>query len=251
MKGFYYLIYFCLILACSTPTPYDHISSLEAREVLEKGINASGGLEAWRDLGGYKFNKRTILYNVDGSIEIKNEQLLRIKNFPDLAGRITWKNKQDTTQTYIHFEEQKAIKYIDSKAQSKEINEAARLTFLGAHIVMSMPFKLLDPGVKLTYGGPGKQYDKPVEILIADYNTDQPNHTKSHRWWHYFDAQSYEYLGYKVYHPPTYALIENLKTTQLKGIHFPTDRITWRVDSLDNKEYIRGKFAYSDFKSVD
>jgi len=222
MKRLLYLFFFCLIFGCKSSTPYDHIESYEVRELLKKAIVTAGGLEAWNNLGRYEFNKRTILYNPDGSVEVKNAQVLTIKDFPELSGTITWNNQGDTVQTNIQYNAGKAIKHVDNIPQSEDVNEAARLTFLGAHIVMTMPFKLLDPGVKLSYGGLGKQYDKSVEIIIADYDSDQPNHTKSHRW-----------------------------STKLKGIPFPTDRITWRVDSLDNKKYIRGKFAYSDFKTVD
>lgn len=239
------------ITSCSSPTPYDQIESLEVRSILERGINQSGGLAAWHSSPGYQFKKRSILYLEDGSIESKNTQVVQFKDYPNLEGSIIWKNASDTVRTRIEYKDGKAIKYINDIDQGEVANEEARKSFLGAHIVMSMPFKLLDLGVELTYGGEQEQYGKTVKVLIADYNSENPNHTESHRWWHYFDASTYDYLGYKVFHPPTYAHVENLRTTSANGgITFPVDRITWRVDSLDNKQFIRAKFAYSEFESL-
>ena len=239
-----------LMLSCSEPSPYDHIESVEVKTLLEKGISQAGGLEAWNQSPGYKFKKRSILYLADGSIESKNTQIVQFKDQPSLTGSIIWNNASDTVSTKIEYAEGKAIKRINDKDQGEQANEASRRSFLGAHIVMSMPFKLLDPGVDLSYGGEQEQHGKKVKVIIADYDTENPNHTETHRWWHYFDATTYEYIGYKVFHPPTYALVENLKSTSVNGITYPIDRITWRVDSLDNKQYIRAKFAYSEYQSL-
>lgn len=246
----FFLILLVLSKSCAKPTPFDHIESEEVRTLLEKGISQAGGLNAWNQSSGYQFKKRTILYLADGSIEMKNTQIVQFKDQPALEGSIIWNNASDTLSTKIEYKERKAVKLINDEDQGQEINEASRKSFLGAHIVMSMPFKLLDSGVNLTYGGEQDQYGKKVKVLVADYNVENPNHTETHRWWHYFDATTHDYLGYKVFHPPTYALVENLKTTSVNGITYPVDRITWRVDSLDNKQYIRAKFAYSEYESL-
>jgi len=238
------------IASCVAPTPYDHIQSEEVRSVLEKAITHAGGITAWNNSPGYQFKKRGILYLEDGTIESKNTQVLQFKDHPQLEGTITWNNVADTVDTVIEYRDGKAIKYINDVAQGEDVNEAARQAFLGAHIVMSMPFKLLDPGVGLIYGGEQEQFGKTVKVLIADYNSANAHHTASHRWWHYFDASTSDYIGYKVFHPPTYAQVENLSSTSINGIKYPTDRITWRVDSLDNKQFIRAKYAYSEFKSL-
>ncbi len=251
MKIIFQLLCLTLFFTHCKTTPYDHIESVEVRSILRKGIEASGGLAAWNADHGYQFKKRSILYLADGTIESKNTQIVQFEDQPRLSGMITWDNASDINLTKIEYLDQQATKYIDGIDQGEDINEASRRSFLGAHIVMSMPFKLLDQGVNLSYAGRQEQYGKQVEVLIADYDSDQPNHTESHRWWHYFDAESYDYLGYKVHHPPTYALVENLNTTTLNGLTYPVDRITWRVDSLNNKQYIRAKFAYSDFKSIE
>jgi len=239
-----------LFIGCSRPSPFDHIKSSEAKAILEKGIESAGGLNNWKNSPGYKFNKRSILYLKDGAIESKNTQIVEFKDHPSLTGRITWNNRTDTVNTRVDFSDGAAIKYVDNIDQGATVNEAARRSFLGAHIVMTLPFKLLDPGVHLDYGGQQTLFDKSVEVLIADYDAKNENHTETHRWWHYFDAETYEYIGYKVFHPPTYALVENLSTTTINGITYPLDRITWRVDSLNNKQFIRAKFAYSDFESL-
>jgi len=236
---------------CGSQPDFDHITDEQVKSVLEKGIAASGGLDNWKNGQAYTFNKRTILYLENDEIESKSNQVVTFKNHPNLEGTVQWNNRSDTVDTKITYADNQAIKYIDGQAQDASANKAARLSFLGAHMVMNLPFKLLDPGVQLTYDGRQKMHDRSVEVLIADYSKDQPNHNKTHRWWHYFDSETYEYVGYKVFHPPTYALVQNLSTTKHNGITYTTDRITWRVDSLDNKQYIRAKFAYDGFRNAD
>ena len=245
------LLFALLFIQCTSNTDFDHITDQEVKSVLEKGIAASGGLDNWKNGKAYTFNKRTILYLEDDTVESKSEQIVTIKNHPQLEGTIHWNNRTDTTDIKIVYADGQATKYIDNQAQSAADNEAAELSFLGAHLVMNLPFKLLDPGIALTYDGQQTMFDRKVEVLIADYNKEQANHNKTHRWWHYFDATTYEYVGYKVFHPPTYALVENRKSTVHNGITYTTDRVTWRVDSLNNKQFIRAKFAYDRFGDVD
>lgn len=240
-----------LFIQCHSASDYDHIADDQVRSILQKGISASGGLDNWKNGKAYTFNKETFLYLDNDSIEVHNNQIVTIKNHPSLEGTIQWNNPSDTVDTKIIYSDDKAVKYIDNQPQDEASNSAARLAFLGSHIVMNLPFKLLDPGVDLTYGGQITMFDKTVEVLVADYNKDQPNHDKTHRWWHYFDSDTYEYIGYKVYHPPTFALVENRASTVHNGISYSTDRITWRVDSLDQKEFIRAKFNYGGFKDAD
>lgn len=240
-----------LFFQCSSTSPYDHITDEKVKSVLTKGIQAAGGLEHWRSDNAYTFDKRSILYLEDGSIESKNQQIVTFKNHPELEGTILWNNRTDSVETKIVFSDGKATKFIAGIAQSDEMNTSATLSFYGAHMVMNLPFKLLDPGVQLSYGGRQEMHERTVEVIIADYNKEQPNHNKTHRWWHYFDVDTYQYIGYKVFHPPTYALVENLEHTMHEGISYASDRITWRVDSLDNKQYIRAKFAYDNFRAAD
>ena len=86
-------------------------------------------------------------------------------------------------------------------------------------------------------------------MIEASYNSEQnDNHSTDDLWWYFFDARDGSYLASMVYHPPTYALIENTKYTDDLPIRFNTYRESYRVDSLRNKEYLRGVFYYSDFE---
>jgi hypothetical protein len=130
-----------------------------------------------------------------------------------------------------------------------ETSEAAYQSFMSAYYVLLMPFKLLDPGTHLSYIGESVLNEQTAQILKATYDpSTKENHSTADEWYFFFEPTTGRYIASAVYHAPTYALIENNEQENVSGIVFNTYRKSWRVDSLFNKEYLRGEFWYSDFQ---
>lgn len=222
----------------------DKNQSNEAERLLESGIEGVGGWDAWTALDTIKFFKTTKLYLEDGGLEDSTYQFHTYIMYPQMKGQYQW--LEGDLEYLVKYEDGKVTKTKNGENQklSNEEEEKLRLGFLGAQFVMCLPFKLKDPGVTLEVNKESEIGGKKARVLKASYDTKNANHTKSHDWWHYFDPHTYEYLGYKVYHAPTHAKVQNVKTTQINGVTFPTYRKTYRVDDNDKELFLRAEFWY-------
>ncbi|MEM9341404.1 MAG: DUF6503 family protein, partial [Bacteroidota bacterium] len=124
-----------------------------------------------------------------------------------------------------------------------------RESAFSALYVLGMPFKLKDPGTILSYEGKKEINGKTVDVINASYSPkEHDNHSTSDLWWYYFDELNGAFLGCMVYHPPTYALIENIAFHEIEGMMFQKRRKSYRCDSLGNKQFLRAEFWYDDFE---
>lgn len=202
-------------------------------------------MQNWEDLDTIQFYKTTRLYLEDDTLEDSTYQLHTYVLYPDMNGKYSW--KEDDKEFEVVYDNGFVMMNENGKdiALSETNIEKYKLSFLGAQFVICLPFKLNDPGVQLSYEGSDIFNGRQVEVLKASYNAELDNHTKSHDWWHYFDKKTYKYLGYKVYHSPTYAKVYNIGTADIQGVTFPEYRRTYRVDADDNELYLRAEFWYS------
>lgn len=131
---------------------------------------------------------------------------------------------------------------IPQEAIAKAVNTAT--------YVVSMPFKLLDPGAVIRYLGEDKLADgRPVDVIEVAYNTDQhENHSTSDVWRYYFDRPDRKIVANWVDAGDHYSLVENLTYERVGGILFNKKRQSFRVDSLGNKLYLRADYAYGNYQ---
>jgi len=244
MRYFGYLIALYLVLISSCKNSVKQSSDLLIQNpLLEKAIIGAGGLENWKGLRNIQFYKTTKLYHEDGSLQDSTYQLHNYQMYPDMTGSYSY--EKDGMSIKVMYQHDRMTKYVNDESIELSDEEAKKLKqgFLGSQFVMSLPFKLNDPGVILSKEE-GLLGDRPTDILKASYNTENTNHTKTHDWWHYIDKDTGELLGYKVHHAPTYAQVYNVTTTKIRGITFPTYRKTYRVTENDEVQYVRGEFWY-------
>ena len=119
---------------------------------------------------------------------------------------------------------------------------------MSAFYVLGMPFKLKDPGTFLSYEGTVDFNGKTADVVKAAYSPeDFENHSTTDLWWYYFDTVDGAFLRCMVYHPPTYARIENIAFREVEGMKFQKRRMSYRCDSLGNKQFLRAEFWYEDY----
>jgi len=237
-----------LVIACNpseVADPMSHIADQKVKEVLNRGFNSAGGLDTYMNLDEVTFTKKTILYLPDGGIESEVIQQHNYDLYPELRGDITWSDSLGDHG--IHYSTADTYKSLNGERLAGS-ETSARQGFYSNYYVLFLPYKLIDPGVTLSYDGVAEIGDRSAEIIKATYSPEKhDNHSTSDEWYLYFDTTDGRVLANLVYHPPTYAFIENTSTTEEFPLRMNVYRQTWRTDKDRNKEYLRGEFWYSDY----
>jgi hypothetical protein len=239
----------CLYWGCNHP-PEDallaHISDPQIKELIKYTCEASGGIVTYQNLDSVHYTKKTILYLSDGSVESEVIQEHRYELHPHTSGSITWSDSLGDHKVYYSQEE--AYKMKDG-VRLPGSEASAKSTFMSSYYVLFIPYKLMDPGVNLTYEGLDQINDRSVHVLKATYDPKaHDNHSTSDDWYYFIDEEEGYISANLVYHAPTYAYIENIKTTDAHPLRMNEYRRTWRTDKKRNKEYLRGEFWYSDYR---
>ncbi len=230
MKYWVTFISLLVIVSCAN----DQGNTCKAKQIVDLAIEAHGGMEHWKNLETLQFKKKTVLYNADGSIERSSLERHTLHQKDTLHGQIV---SVDPTQPYT-------TQFADGKGHKVLADTTVDGTnaFLSSHFVVNQPFKMLDPGVELSYLGLDTLANaKVVDVVKAFYGTEEDD-----VWWFYFDVDSHVLLATLIYHAPTYAFVDNEKIEMIDGMLWNTERTTYRTDSLRNVEFVRAEFVYSE-----
>lgn len=244
---------FISIIACTTTKQVKEnalgtIADIELRHTLQKAFDRMGGIQQWEQLQSLRFRKKTILYLANGEIEKRSNQQHYYQYQPTANIQISWKEGQ--ADHLIEMKENTLTKYIDQQIDAAAKTSSLKNNVLAATFVMGIPFKIMDEGTKLTYEGiQTLNNGKKAHIVKATYDPSNfKHHTKSDIWWHYFEEDTYEQLGYAVQLEDHSSYIENLSFQQVGGFLFTTERKSWRVNEKGEKLYLRAEYEYADFE---
>lgn len=237
-----------IVTSCKveSPDPLNHIDDQEVKRVLNKAYESAGGFDTYANMDSIIFNKKTVLYLADGSIESSVDQRHAYSLHPTPSGTISWSDSiGDRT---IRFGPKGAFKTLNGK-QVPDSEKSATSSFFSNYYVLFLPFKFVDPGVTLSYEGTTTIDKRKADIVKAVYAPEvYDNHSTSDEWWLFFDQEDGKVISNLVYHEPTYAYIENTESTEQYPLRMNLFRQTWRTDHDRNKEYLRGEFWYSNYK---
>lgn len=220
-----------------TPNP-----EKEAKALLEKSINAHGGLEAWNGLSSLKFRKWTRLVDEDGSVESELDQWHEFRFQPYFEGKITW-TKDSITHVSIwdgfkmsYFMGENEVKNVDFLASKRK-------DFDAAFYAVAQPWKLLDEGTKLSHEGQKTlENGNLVEVIRVKYGPD------ADIWWYYFDPVSFEMIGNEVQLEDHQSLVYNLTFEAVESFKLHGKRESWRVNDKGEKLFLRAEYRYSDYE---
>ena len=226
-------------------SPYSKINDLEVRKVLEQAIVYAGGIEQWRQLKNIEYTKRSKLILEGNILEYDITQKHSYQMQPQFSAEIQW--EQDSASHLIRYAPTERIHLLNGENMNLS-SEKVEQSVMSSLYVLGMPFKLMDDGVRLSYSGTSMFMDSvEADVIHAVYDPENiPSHSTSDLWWFYFEKGSGKFLGSKVFHAPTYALIHNISFTDT-SLKFPAHRKSYRVDSLENIKFLRAEFWYFDF----
>ncbi len=235
-KLFNITILIILLIGCTTKTP-------TADTILEEAIQAHGGWEAWQETLSISFEKTSILYFPDGSVESEVTQSQSFQWKPNFNGSIRWTSEDgDIHIKYDGINVHKTIN--DSVVTDQKELEAAKKSVLGAEYVAFLPFKLKDEKAQLTFVRETMFGNEEVYELSLTYK-DQTE--RDDQWTLYFHKQNKTLYGYDVKHKNRISRIFMKGFDQSAGLRLDTKRESYFLDSLGNRDYLRARFYYRDF----
>ncbi len=249
------ILFICSLLSsCKTNQnaldPYRHIEDAKVVEILQKSFESSGGLDNWRKLKALHYNKQTTLYLESGEVERSVFQKHHYYFKPSQQISISWVDENNYQQK-ITFENEKASKYVNGQLDKNANQEVLKMNVLSSIFVVSIPFKILDKGVDLSYMGTDQlEDDTKVEVIQAKYDpSTYKNHSTPDIWWYYFDNQNFKLVGYMVKHAGHYSYVKNLSYIQNGPFAFVKDRESYRVTPQRSILYLRAKYTYENWEA--
>ena len=228
--------------------PYQHISDPDVKKILIAAIEKSGGLDNWNNKTFLRFKKDFTLHEESGAIEKAVIETHSYQYQPEEEIRISW--EQDSLQHQLTYRQGKVEKTVNGRIDKNTNTQSLQNTVLSATYVISIPFKLLDKGVLLTYEGLENLEDgQEVAVIRGEFNPDlHENHSTPDIWWYYFDPSDYKLVAYMVKHADHYSYVKNERFTMVNGFLFPKERKSYRVDEQRNILYLRAAYVYEEME---
>lgn len=240
------VISFGFFIAIASPFFSCQVEQLTAKQIIEKAVEAHGGLASWNNIEQLSFDKETTLFNEDGSIEIKTDQFQLFRTKPKLFGKIEWENNgEDIVIVYDNEQVSKTIN--DSIITSEEELIKAKNSFFAAQYVIVQPFALLDDNVELKLNGVENIEGKNVYSILVKYENDTED---SNKWTYYIDTNTFEVLFNKVELSDHTSWVENLTFDTETGFKFYSHRKSYRLNDKGEKTYLRAEYFYSNFSVI-
>ncbi len=249
LKTYLPLLTIALLVACSSQQSDKKTKEVskevdKATEVVNKAIEWAGGMDSWNSLMTINYTKRSRLLLEDESIEFDITQQHSYLMKPSLSMDINWTT--DKGDHRLFHSDTASLNFLNGSLIDS--GDKVQQSAFSAFYVLGMPFKLKDPGTYLSYAGSQEFNGQTADVIKASYSPEEhDNHSTSDQWWYYFDQSTGAFLGCMVYHAPTYALIENLAFHEVEGVKFQKRRMSYRCDSLGNKQFLRAEFWYEDY----
>ena len=233
-----------VILSCK-PNVHQAVDQFEvlpdnqAGEVVRRAIERAGGWKSWISKNNFSFYKKITHLDSTGTVErsVRQHHTYNLKGV--FKARLEWKIGDHEYLIINNGEQAKKYKNGVEMVDDRSKNEAWNSSF-GSHYVIGMPYKLTDPGVTLTYEGIDTAIlDRPVHSLKVQYAKGAGSTGGMHRWWYYFDEDTYDlagnYLDYGEGHSiTTYEVFE-----EVGGHRFHNKRHSYISNALKERVLLR------------
>ena len=225
-----YLLAFTILMAIGCK------SESEPIKIIDKSIAAHGGWETWNKLDSIHYVKDYNLYREDGSIEQSFHQIHSTNIFPIYKNRIV---RTDSSELIFD-----GAGYFKSKGDSAlQVSSGDTGLIHSSFYVLAQPFKLRDPGAKLTFEGIDTLFNgQEVLVIKVEYKEEGK---ENHPWWYYFDPVDFKLIANMVDHNGSFSLITNDEYVTHKGLLWHSKRTGYRTDSLGNILFKRSDYLYT------
>ena len=226
------LLFSLLLTGCESENPSSDF-------ILQKSLEAHGGIERWKKMKYIRYCKTTTFYDPTGVIEKKSVQHITHKWRPKQTEMI-WESEgksnralKDTTGISL---------YKDGVLQKDSLLLAQANTNLKAALyVYWQPFKLLEEKAQKNYLGIQKLLDSiSVHALQISYSEEK----NADVWTYFFDTQNYRLCAAQVLHNKRISLIVNEAVESETGLFLNHKRKSYFLDSVGKIKYLRAAYSY-------
>lgn len=203
----------------------------QAGEIVRRAIERAGGWSTW--VGARSLDYRKTVVNVDESgeewrrLEQRHHYILR----PEPRMRIEFVDEEGRDVLVVN-DGDEAWKWIDGeRATSEEHRNNAWNSTFGSHYVMSMPFKLADPGTILSYEGRDTLDGVPVDAVRVEYEEGAGSSGGMHTWTYFFAVNDARLVANHLRYGPAEEdndFTEYHDLREVGGITLPMRRVGYR-----------------------
>lgn len=230
---------------------YDKLPSDTEGGIIKKAIAQAGGWDKWVTKKALSFIKITTTYDSTGKVTKISKSLNEYNLFPNFSGRVTW---EDNGKKYVIINNgQQVWKLEDGKLMADEKNKnSAWNSSFGTHYVISMPFKLADPGTIPKFEGEiTLPNGKKVNALKMTYKEGAGSSALFHKWWYYFDPQTHDMVANFLDHGKGYTYTVYDAFVEVGGIKINKSRRSYKSDATMSKILLESKYDNEDVQFVD
>ena len=243
-KFIYVVLILSTVFSCQTDTqsiintptvsPMERLPQNEAGETVRKAIEFVGGWEAWGNKKTFSFYKNITHVDSSGQVERSQKQLHQYQLYPQFKARMSWEDKGNQYVIINNGEEAKKYENGEEMTDDNSKNQAWNSSY-GSNFVISMPFKLTDPGVILTYEGiDSTTLKKRVHSLKVEYEKGAGSTGGMHIWWYYFDEKNYDLAANFLDYGNGYSLTTYETFRPVGGIRIHEKRFSHIADAAKN-----------------
>lgn len=209
-------------------------------------IEAAGGLDRWKKVTSFSFQKETEMYKADSTVELSYKQVHTFSNYPEFTYRIEY---LDDEKNRMMEEKAGKVSYYENGAEvsDPELVKKAAKSLQTAYYVIGLPFKFTDQGPKVI----NVQEENNPElgpVITVKLDQYEEGKRKDEDWWVYFDPELKTMRGYLIYHDDRYSYLLNESDINVNGFTLPVYRKGMAMNSNRTVSYLRTKYLYSDYQ---
>ncbi len=236
-----------LIMSCQNledlkVNPLDLLPDNEAGVVVKKAIDYAGGWDAWEAKKNFSFYKNITHVDSSGAVVRSVKQLHRYNLEDQFKANMSWSIDGDNFEIINNGGQAKKYKDGEALTDDKSKNEAWNSSF-GSHYVIAMPYKLTDPGVTMVYEGIDESLlGKAVHVVKVTYDENAGSAGGMHKWWYYFDKDSYDLAGNYLDYGNGYSFTTYEVFEKVDGMRIHNKRYSYK--SNEDKELVQLKTIY-------
>ncbi|MEO6594336.1 MAG: hypothetical protein ABIP94_06250 [Planctomycetota bacterium] len=211
--------------------PLDRLPKDPAGDSVRQALTVAGGWQTWDAKRTVRYRKTTERLDPSGAPIDALTQLHRYVLKPHLKIRIDW--VQDGHDIALVNDGEHAWKIRNGKVMTERMDfDEAMDSAYGSHYVFGMPFKLTDPGARMTAVEP-RELEPGLRTAAGVRVIYEPWAGRSggqHIWTYWFDelgllaANDYQ----RVAEPSEHLLSRYYDFVTVQGLKMPTKRLAWR-----------------------
>lgn len=190
----------------------------EAQKLVNKTITHYGGMKNWESKKSLSYVKTIQSYDSMGGLIRTVAQSHKYQLKPSFKANMSW--EQDGNKHEIVNNGNQSWKLVNGKIQEDKasVDNAWNSSF-GSHYMVSMPFKLKDPGTILNYEGVDTlSNNRIVHKLKVDYEKGAGSCGGMHTWNYFLNTDTYQFEANFLDHGEGYSYTDYETFIQIDSI---------------------------------